>query len=86
MDRKVIVKCILGADLHIKQELEPGSHVRQLLHQQNSVLQLRVLLTGFESWGLVGLQNANGELKTPTSISTIFANRARNYLKSQAFL
>lgn len=27
-----------GADLHTKQELEPGSHVRQLLHQQNSVL------------------------------------------------
>lgn len=38
VDRKVIVKCILGADLHTKHEFEPGSHVRQLPHQQNNVL------------------------------------------------
>lgn len=37
-DRKVIVKCILGADLHTKHEFHPGSHVRQLLHQQNTIL------------------------------------------------
>lgn len=38
VDRKVIVKCILGTDLHTKHEFKPGSHVKQLLHQQNSVL------------------------------------------------
>lgn len=38
VDRKVIVKHILGADLHAKHKFEPGSHVRQLLPQQNSVL------------------------------------------------
>ena len=60
MDRKVIVKCILGADLHIKQELEPGSHVRQLLHQQNSVLQLRVLLTGLNLGDLLAYKMLMG--------------------------
>lgn len=38
VNRKVIVKYILRADLHTKHESEPGSHVRQLLHQQNNVL------------------------------------------------
>lgn len=44
------------------------------------------MVTGFESQRLVGLQNANEELKTPKSIPTIFANQARNYFKSQTFL
>lgn len=38
VDRKVIVKHVLGADLHTKHELKPGSHVKQLPHQQNDVL------------------------------------------------
>lgn len=68
VDRKVIVKHILGADLHAKHKFEPGSHVRQLLHQQNSVLWLNVMVTGFESQRCVGLLNASTAVETIKSI------------------
>lgn len=77
MDRKVIVKHILGADLHAKHKFEPGSHVRQLLHQQNRVLWLNVMVTGFESQRLFGLLNINREVKTTQKYLMIFVTLAR---------
>lgn len=82
MDRKVIVKHILGADLHAKHKFEPGSHVRQLLHQHNRVLWLNVMVTGFEAQRRFGLLNINREVKTQKKkISMIFVTQARRFFK-----
>lgn len=79
VDRKVIVKHILEADLHAKHKFEPGSHVRQLLHQQNRVLWLNVMVTGFESQRLFGLLNINREVKTTQQYPMNFVTLARRF-------
>lgn len=78
----MIVKGVLGADLHTKHEFEPGSHVRQLLRQQNNVLWLNAMVTGFESQRLVGLQNANGDLKTPKYPNNHYTSNQELFEKS----